>query len=74
MPESVRRLDPISTSILTEEHIRGWRCQRDQTGSVPTDLGFADHIAATYHPGMAEINRLLRQIPYATKTIQTLRS
>jgi hypothetical protein len=65
MPESVRRLGPIPTSISTAEHIRGWRCQRERTGSVRTDLGFADHISATYHQGMAEIDRLLRQIPYA---------
>jgi hypothetical protein len=64
MPKSVRRLGPIFTSIWTAEHIQGWCRQRERTGSVRTDLGFADHIAATYHQGMAEIDRLLRQIPY----------
>jgi hypothetical protein len=65
VPEFVRRLGPIPTSILTAKHIRGWRRQRERTGSVRMDLGFADHITATYHQGMAEIDRLLRQIPYA---------
>jgi hypothetical protein len=65
MPDSVRQAGTIPTTITIADHIRGWRQQKERTGSVRTDLRFSDHIAATFHKGMAEIDRLLRQIPYS---------
>jgi hypothetical protein len=65
MPDIIRAADPISSEITIKSHIQGWRRQKEQTASVRSELGFADHIAATYHKGMAEIDRLFRQIPYA---------
>jgi hypothetical protein len=64
MPEKVRQMEPISTNISTEDHKSGWRKQKERTASARSDLGFSDHISATYHTGMAEIDRLFRQIPY----------
>jgi hypothetical protein len=65
MPDIVRKAGTISTDIYLQDHIRGWRRQKERTGSVRTAVGFSDHIAATYHNGMAEIDRLPWQIPYA---------
>jgi hypothetical protein len=66
MPEFVRQAGTtIYTDISLQDHIQGWRRQKERTGSVRTALGFLDHIAAMYHNGMAEIDRLLRKIPYA---------
>jgi hypothetical protein len=65
MPDIVRKAGTISTDISLQDYIRDWRRQKERTGSVRTALGFSDHIAATYHNGMAEIDCLLRQIPYA---------
>jgi hypothetical protein len=64
MPDVIRNVGPISTAITIQDHIKGWRRQKERTASVKSELGFADHIAATYHSGMAEIDRLFRQIPY----------
>jgi hypothetical protein len=66
MPDIIRAAGPISTSITIEDHIKGWRRQKERIASVRSELGFADHIVATHHPGMAEIDRLFCQIPYAT--------
>jgi hypothetical protein len=77
MPDVIRAAGPISSEITIKSHIQGWQNQKEQTASVRSELGFADHIAATYHKGfadhiaatyhkgMAEIDRLFRQIPYA---------
>jgi hypothetical protein len=64
MPNCVKRLDPISTEISTETHVSGWRRQKERTALTRSDLSFSDHIAATFHSGMTEIDRLFRQIPY----------
>jgi hypothetical protein len=63
MPNCVKCLDPISTEILSETHVSGWRRQNERTASTRSDLSFSDHIAATFHSGMTEIDRLFRQIP-----------
>jgi hypothetical protein len=65
MPEAVQRAGTIFTEISLQDHIRGWRRQKERTGSVRTAPGLSDHIVATYHKGMAKFDRLLRQIPYA---------
>jgi hypothetical protein len=71
MPEIVRRLEPISTHISTKTHISGWRRQKERTASTQSDLNFSDHIAATFHFGMTEIDRLFRQIPYKMEVLST---
>jgi hypothetical protein len=64
-PEAIRRVGPISTVITLKDHIKGWRRQKEHTASVRSELGFADHIEATHHKGMAETERMFRQIPYS---------
>jgi hypothetical protein len=51
---------PIPTSISTEEHVTGWRKQKEQTAVVSSGLTFSDHKAAAEDPEIAEIDRLLR--------------
>jgi hypothetical protein len=55
---------PISSTISIEEHKQGWRKQKEKTASVKSGLSFSDHKAAVYDDDMAEIDRLLREIPY----------
>jgi hypothetical protein len=58
-------METISTHISIKDHISGWQKQKERTASARSDLGFSDHISATYHSGLAEeIDRLFCQIPY----------
>jgi hypothetical protein len=59
-PDVIQQEGPISTVITLEDHIQGWQRQKERTASVRSELGFADHIAATYHKGMAETDRMFR--------------
>ena len=59
MEERVRAAGPISTRTSLEEHIKGWRKQKEHTAAVSVGLSFSDHKAATDDPEMAEIDRLL---------------
>jgi hypothetical protein len=37
---------------------------KERTASVRSEMGFADHMAATHHKGMAEMDWLFRLLPY----------
>ena len=63
-PVSSLQAGNLSTSISLDEHCSGWKKQSATTASVKSQLGFKDHIAAAYHPALAEIDRAFRQIPY----------
>ena len=65
MPLVIKQEGILPAEITKEEHIEGWQQQRHTTGSADMELAFTDHMAATYHDGMAEIDRLLREIPFA---------
>ena len=64
MEDRVRAAGPIPTAISQAEHNQGWKKQNEQTASASAGLSFSDHKAAIDDKDMAEINRLLREIPY----------
>ena len=64
MPNSVRKKGPISTSITPEEHRQGWKRQKERTAAESTGLSFSHHKAASECPTLAEMDRILRELPY----------
>ena len=64
MPEQVKKTGILPSAISLEEHIEAWQKQRPETASTSTALSFTDHIAASYDPQMAEIDRQIREIPF----------
>jgi hypothetical protein len=64
MPNSVRKKGPISTSIPAEEHRQGWKKQKERTAAESTGLSFSHHKAASESPTLAEMDRILRELPY----------
>jgi hypothetical protein len=55
---------PIVSTISLDEHKQGWKKQKEKTALVNSGLSFSDHKAAIYDDNMAEIDRLMREIPY----------
>ena len=64
IPEAVLKNGLLPVNLSLEEHIKGWRRVRKSTAAVEAQLGITDHIAATYHEGLAQLDRLMRLIPY----------
>jgi hypothetical protein len=64
MDNRTRAAGPIPSTISLKEHQTGWKRQKEKTASVSSGLAFSDHKAASYDDEMAEIDRLLREIPY----------
>ena len=61
-PDAVKKSDNDG-SISFDEHVNAWQSQRSNTTLVKTQLDFKDHTAASFHLELADMDRLLRQIP-----------
>ena len=62
-PNSVKAKGDIGTDISLEEHVTGWKKQKDRTASVTSELTFNDFKAGVQDPYIAELDRISRQIP-----------
>ena len=65
MPNVVTEAGIIAPLVTLDEHRSGWRKEKERTASVRTELTFSDFKAAAEHPGLAEIDQLLRHVPYS---------
>ena len=63
-PNSIIEAGEIPTTITLDEHIKEWRRQKEKTVSVSDTMDFWHHITATFNHHLAEMDRLLHQIPY----------
>ena len=64
MPEQIQKTGILPSTISLEEHVEAWQKHRPETASTSTALSFTDHIAASYDPQMAEIDRQIREISF----------
>ena len=64
MPNSVRTKGPIPTSLSPKEHCQGWKRQKERTAAESSGLSFSHHKAASENPTLAEMDRILRELPY----------
>ena len=64
MPNSILIKGPISTSLTPEEHQRGWKRQKERTTAESKGSSFSHHKAASESPTLAEMDRILRELPY----------
>ena len=66
MPESIKQLPRITGTVDTEDHCKGWKKMRTNTGSSPYGPLFCDYIAGTQDHAVADVDASLSSIPYIT--------
>jgi hypothetical protein len=64
VPEIVRSQGPVTSDLSLQEHVLGWKQQKEATAAEPAGLAFSDYKASAQDPMFAEIDRYMCNIPY----------
>ena len=64
-PQIVVHRGPISTLISTQEHMQGWKKQKERIASYQGELNFNEFKAGSQDEYIAQLDYLSRQIPLA---------
>ena len=64
VPAIVIAKGPVPVDLPLQEHVSGWKRQKEATASEPTGLSFSHYKAAAQDPMLAEIDRFFRNLPY----------
>ena len=62
-PQIVANRGTILNLISTQEHIQGWKTQKERTSSYQGELNFNDYKAGSQDEYIAQLDCLSRQIP-----------
>lgn len=65
-PDVISALPLITGVASTEEHTKGWKKMRANTGSSPYGPLFCDYIAGTHHSEVADVDASMASIPFMT--------
>ncbi len=64
MPKSVWDLQPMTTTVTTEENSTAWKKQKERTASEPDGLHFGHYKTAAQDPFLSSLDALIRSLPY----------
>jgi hypothetical protein len=64
MPESVRKGGLIDDFVSTQDHISGWKKQKESISSDPEGLTFSHYKAGIEEESIAQFDATLRSLPY----------
>ena len=62
-PPEIEQAGEISLEITLQDHILGWKRQKEQVASEPNGLSFAHYKCAVHDTALASIDTLLRNTP-----------
>ena len=64
IPKATLESDPAVDFVDVEDHVRGWKKQKEHTGSDPDGLSFSHYIAACEDEEIAQFDTNIRSMPY----------
>jgi hypothetical protein len=64
VPAIVRSQGPVTSDLSLQEHVLGWKRQKEATAAEPSGLAFSHYKASAQDPMLAEIDRFMCNIPY----------
>ncbi len=64
MPDSIKRDGPTSHYVSTQDHVRGWKKQKEGTSAYPDGLTFSHYKAGADDAYIAQFDATLRSLPY----------
>ena len=64
VPAIVLDKGPVTLELSLEEHVVGWKRQKEAAASEPTGLSFSHFKASALDPMLAEIDRFMRNLPH----------